>query len=488
MRILTLLISLVLAASPAMACAAQSSPLPARLAETTDAFVRNRGFNGVVLLANADGVILRQASGVSSLELGAKLESDDVFRVGSLTKPLTAVLVLSLVKDGMLRLDGSLGDYLPELYAGTPAAAITVEQLLSHTSGIKDVPANYNDPFWRTSARQTFAPEAFAKAFIPSEITDPPGKWRYNNNGFYLLGLIVEKVTGTAYADALRQRVLIPAGMTHSGVFDGTTIIPRLARGYARSDAGAMILPMMVDPTVSYSAAAVYSNAVDLLAFSRALEDDRLIPLALRTQMFTDRGHEYGLGWGVEQWPTTNGDKMPVQIHTGSIPGYQSVLVRGDDGTVVIVMNNFWQGLTTIELGRALFAVAHGAEAITPKRQLGDLLTPMAARNDIAAMQSAYRSLPTVGPDAYDLSEGALNSLGYGLLRKGFKDPAIRVFEWNAEAHTRSANVHDSLGEAYLTAGRREDARRSYETALRLDPTSASAKSALAAIQSADAK
>lgn len=482
MRIWTLFFSLVLAVAPASAGAVDSNRIEARLHETAAAFARNRGFNGVVLVADAGGVILKEAHGVSSIELDTPLQRQDVFRIGSLTKPLTAVLVLSLVNDGRLNLKGTLGDYLPELYADTPAASVTVEQLLSHTSGIKDLPANYNDPFWRVSARQTFTPDAFAKTWISPEIVDAPGTWRYNNNGFYLLGLIVERVTGLTYSEALTQRVLIPAGMTHSGVFDGSSVAPRLVNGYARSDAGEMIRPMTIDPTVSYAAAAAYSNADDLFAFSRALTGAQLLPEALKSQMFADRGHDYGLGWGIEEWPASAGERISVQTHTGSIPGYQTIFARADDGAVVIVMSNFWQGMTSLELARALFAVVHGEQAVVPKRQLADLITPLAARNDLAAMQVAYEAAPAVGPNAYDLGESALNSFGYNLLRKGFKDAAVRVFEWNVAAHPQSPNVHDSLGEAYLSAGRQQDARRSYEMALRLDPGSESARFALRAM------
>lgn len=79
--------------------------------------------------------------------------------------------------------------------------------------------------------------------------------------------------------------------MIHSGVFDGSTVAPRLVDGYTRSDAGVMIRPIIVDPTISYAAAAAYSNADDLLAFSRALAGDQLLPQTLRSQMFTDRGN-----------------------------------------------------------------------------------------------------------------------------------------------------------------------------------------------------
>ncbi len=79
--------------------------------------------------------------------------------------------------------------------------------------------------------------------------------------------------------------------MIHSGVFDGSTVAPRLVDGYTRSDAGVMIRPIIVDPTISCAAAAAYSNADDLLAFSRALAGDQLLPQTLRSQMFTDRGN-----------------------------------------------------------------------------------------------------------------------------------------------------------------------------------------------------
>lgn len=480
--LLSALLSLMLSVAAVIPATAEVPVVETRLAETINGFVRNRGFNGVVLVADAHGVIVHHAEGLSSLELGAELGPDDVFRIGSLTKPLTAVLVLSLVNEGRLRLDGTLGEYLPELYADTPASAVTVEQLLAHTSGLKDVPGSYYDPFWASAARQTFTPEAFAKAWIPPEISSPPGAWRYNNNGFYLLGLIVERVTGTPYAEALRHYVLAPAGMTHSGVYDVSTVVPHLASGYARSDFGMMERAMFMNPTVSYAAAGAYSSAGDLLAFSRALSSDRLLPADLKARMFTDKGNEYGLGWGVERWATAQGETATVQTHTGSIPGYQSLFATADDGSVVVILNNFWQGATVAEMGRTLFAVAHGATAYTPKRSLGDLLTPIAARGDGDAMEAAYRSAATEGAAAYDVSEGALNSLGYSLFRKGYKEPAIRVFEWNVARHPQSANVHDSLGEAYLGVGRRDDARRSYENALRLDPSSTSARTALAGL------
>lgn len=240
---------------------------------------------------------------------------------------------------------------------------------------------------------------------------------------------------------------------------------------------------MVVDPSVSYAAAGIYSNAQDLLAFSRALSDNRLLPAALKDRMFTNGGDSYGLGWGLERWPTGAGEPMAVQTHAGSVPGYQSLFAMADDGSVVVILNNFWQGATVVAMGSDLFAITHGAPARTPKRLFSDLLTPIAARDGVEAMEAAFRAAPTEGDNAYDASEGALNALGYSLFRKDLKEAAVRVFEWNVAAHPQSANVHDSLGEAYLGVGRRDDARRSYENALSLDPSSKSAQAALAGLK-----
>jgi D-alanyl-D-alanine carboxypeptidase len=453
------------------------------LARTMDGYVRNRDFNGVVLVARDGQVLLRRGYGTASIEAGTPNTPDTLFRVGSLTKPLTAVLTLKLVEEGRLALDGTLARYLPERYAGTPAANVTIEQLLAHTSGLTDVPGNYNDPWWRTTARQSFTPQAYMQAWIPGELASTPGERRYNNNGYYLLGVIIEAVTGQTYAEALRERVLAPAGMERSGVFTATLAQPGLAAGYTRTSDGRMERPMYIDPSVSYAAAGAYASADDLLRFNQALDDGRLLGPAMRAEMFRARGADYALGWVLAEWPTASGTKTAIQMHTGSVPGYQTYLIRSEaDGGVIIILDNFWQGQTVVHLGRDLYDVLQGAAARTPKRMLTELITPIALTGDLQAMDAAWRAAPREGPQAYDVSEGALNSLGYALKRSDRLPQAIRVFEWNVEANPGSANVHDSLGEADLAAGRRDDARASYGRALALDPESASARAALATL------
>lgn len=294
-----LLAMLTCVAPPAMANAS-----PAELKQLVDSYAANRGFNGVVLVAQHGHVVYRAAYGLANREWQVPNAVDGAFRIGSLTKPITAMVVLQLVQEEKLRLDGTLGEYLPALYGNTPAAAVTVAQLLNHTSGIADMPANYNEPWWQTQARLSFTPEEFAKAWIPGKLLSAPGTaWRYNNAGYFLLGMIIEKVTGASYEANLQQRILDKAGMKNSGMYRSSDIVPRLAEGYETRADLSLGRPMPISPTVSFAAAGVYATVDDLFRLDRALYGDTLLAERSRQAMWTNYRSGYGYGWNVEAWP-----------------------------------------------------------------------------------------------------------------------------------------------------------------------------------------
>lgn len=447
---------------------------PAELKQLVDSYAANRGFNGVVLVAQHGRVLYRAAYGLANREWQVPNTPEAVFRIGSLSKPVTAILVLQLVQENKLRLDGTLGEYLPALYGDTPAAAVTVAQLLNHTSGIADVPGSFDDPWWQTQARQSFTPQGFAQAWIPGKLQSAPGTvWRYNNSGYFLLGLLIEKVTGASYEANLRSRILDKAGMRHSGLYHASQVIPRLAEGYQTLPDLSLARPMPIDPTVSFSAAGLYATVDDLFRLDRALDGDTLLTERWRQAMWTGYRLDYGYGWGVEQWHSPSGGAYKVVSHTGSVPGYQSFWLRSEqDQSTVVILDNYWQGDTVVTLGKDLMEVLHGKPVALAKKNLGDLLIPLALSQGLQGMTQAYEQL---GANAgqYDVSEKSLNALGYRLLRMQRVPEAIAVFQWNASAHPQSANVHDSLGEAYRANGQRDQALRSYRKAAELAPDDA---------------
>ena len=452
-----------------------------QLKQLVDSYADRRGFNGTVLVAREGKVLLRAAYGQANVEWAVPSQLDGRYRIGSLTKPLVATLTMQLVQQGKLRLDGTLGDYLPDIYAATPSASVTVAQLLSHTSGLADLPGRYTDDWWQTAARRSYVPTDFAREWIkPTQLEAPGQQWRYNNNGYFLLGLVIEQVTGQSLARNLQDRIFAPAGMTSSGLFTDAAVLKDFAQGYTKTPEGKMVHPQWIDPSVSYAAAGIYASTDDLYRFDRALYRDSLLNADMRRVMLQVHAASYGYGWGVEEWKLADGSMLPVASHTGSVPGYQSYYLRSEPHQdAVIILNNFWQGSVVVAMGRDLMEVLNGKPVQLAKRSLDDLLTPIAYNEGLKAMTQAYEGLGARG-DEYDRSERSFNGLGYKLLRAGKQDAAVRVLEWGVAMYPDSANAHDSLGEAYRAVGRLDSARGSYQTALKLDPTSKSAPAALA--------
>lgn len=463
-----------------VAGSARAGASPEAIRQLLDSYAQNRQFNGVVLVARDGDVLQRVAYGQADHDWDTPNTTDTRFRIGSLTKPFTATLVMQLVQEGRLRLEGRLGDYLPDLYGDTPAADITLAQLLSHTSGLRDTPGNYDDPWWRTEARRAYAPDAFARAWIPATLEGPPGRaFRYINNGYFLLGLIIERVTGQRYEVNLAERILTPAGMGSSGLYQADARVPRLARGYETRADGQRIPARYIDPSVSYAAAGLYATVDDLYRFDRALRSDRLLGAPARKAMWTARQQGYGYGWNIESWPLAEGGRAEVMLHTGSVPGYQSVLLRSEHGQAfVVILDNDWRGELVMTMGKDLMEVLLGKPVTLAKKSLADRLVPIALAQGNPAMVAAYANLGDERRD-YDTGERALNALGYRLLRLQRSAEAISVFEWNVKAHPESSNVHDSLGEAYRAAGRTADAVASYRRSLARDPGNANAAKAL---------
>src|SRR5512146_392909 len=183
--------------------------------------------NGVVLVADHGKVIYQKGFGYANFEWQVPNAPDTKFRIGSVTKPFTAILVLQQVEAGKIRLDAPVNEYLPEYRADT-GAKVTIRHLLTHTSG----KPTYKAPQILEQTSPIGRPE-LVKKWCSGDLEFEPGtSWGYNNCGYLLLGMILERRTGKPYADLLRERILIPVGMNDSGVDASQLFLTKHAYAY----------------------------------------------------------------------------------------------------------------------------------------------------------------------------------------------------------------------------------------------------------------
>jgi len=300
-------------------------------------------FSGVVLVAKGDRILVNRAYGLADQQWKVRNRTDTAFHLGSVGKMFTAAAILRLARDGRLSLDDPLAKWVPE-YPHPEASRITLKHLLTHSAGIGP---------WdgREFRRDMTGTELGATMTAPLEFA-PGERFSYSNAGFVLLQAVIEKATGKSYGDALQQLIFAPAGMTGTGLWPVTAIVPNRATGYLRPEDD----PLGLGPRFSneqflgYGAngsGGHYSTSADLLAFNRAIASDTLLGREWTGQMLTPRidfagaqrptKYGYGIDLGQCSGHATFG-------HGGGGPnsGVSSVdyYVR-DGGWSVIVLSNY---------------------------------------------------------------------------------------------------------------------------------------------------
>jgi D-alanyl-D-alanine carboxypeptidase len=282
-------------------------------------------------------VVYRKGFGMANLELGVPMRADYIFRIGSITKQFTAVAILMLVGEGKLALDDDISTFLPDY--PTHGHRLTVEHLLTHTSGIKSYTSRSDfREIWR---KDVTVPELIGLfKDLPMEFA-PGERYNYSNSGYVLLGAIVEAVSGQAYAEFLEQRIFQPLELGQTSCDRTERIVPGRAAGYDRDptdwqNAG------FVSMTQPYAAGALISTVDDLAKWDEALYTDRLVAPSLLERAWTPfrlndgSSTGYGYGWGIGSYA---GHRL-IQ-HGGGIPGFITQALRlPDDQVFVAVLTN----------------------------------------------------------------------------------------------------------------------------------------------------
>jgi len=435
-------------------------------------------FNGAVLVAENGKVIYKKGLGLANMEWNIPNETDTKFRLGSITKQFTAALILQLVEQGKIKLDGKISDYLPD-YRKDVGDKITVHHLLTHTSGI---PSYTSQPkFFEDVSRNPFVVADFVKKYASGDLEFEPGsKFSYNNSGYFLLGAIIEKVSGKPYEQVLKENILDPLGMKNTGYDHFDAVLSKRASGYNKTPKGYINAPYL-DMSIPYAAGSLYSTVEDLYLWDRALYSDKILSAKSKELMFKPNLENYGYGFGITN--AALGDTkqtVPVISHTGGINGFNTIIVRliGNQHLIVL-LDNTSQGRNLDKISKDITNILYNQPYSQPKKSIAEALFNTAAEQGAEAAVKQYRNLKANQSATYDFSEAELNTLGYQLLgMKKIKD-AIEIFKLNVEAYPQASNPYDSLGEAYMMSGDKELALKNYKKALELDPQNTNAASVI---------
>jgi len=333
--------------------------LTRRIDDYVTAHVRVNDFSGTVLLAKEGKPLFLKSYGLANREWQIPNAPDTKFRIGSITKQFTSMLIMQLREKGKLKLDDPVCLYI----ARCPDAwkPVTLQHLLTHTSGIA---SHTSIPAWQAKNMVPHTTEQVVDYVRDLPLRSRPGeRFAYNNFGYYLLGMVVERVTGKKYENALKEQILAPLGMHDTGYDWPDTIIAKRAAGY---DGRGPTLrnTRAIDMQSTLGSGALYSTALDMLKWDQALYGETLLPVAAKQVMWTPALENYAFGWEITvASPKTAG--LARMSHSGGINGFGANFIRvpSQKLTCIVMSNN--EAVPATVMSNEILDIYYG-QAVTP--------------------------------------------------------------------------------------------------------------------------
>ena len=327
-----------------------------------EAYTKWNKFNGSVLVAQHGKILLEKGYGFSNFRNNTLNDSNTIYQIASITKQFTSTMILKLVELKKMALTDKLSKYYPDFSNGD---SITIENLLTHTSGIiSDAP---DDSSFINSEEQKITHEEKFLASIKNRKLDfsPGTNWEYSNSGYILLGYVIEKVLKMTYFEAVRKYIFAPLSMTHSG-FDFEHLRDK-ATGYSTISDSSKIEGSSIDfdSTGPFAAGAIYSTVGDLYKWHEGLQSNKIITKTSLDKACTPFKNNYGYGWEIESFLGKR-----IVSHSGVITGFNSNIARIPEDNVCIVLLNNMEGSGIGAITKKIFSILYNQPYSVPvKRQ-----------------------------------------------------------------------------------------------------------------------
>ena len=453
-------------------------------ADSIDVFVKNqmqkRNIPGLQLAIVRQGKIIKTGNyGLANIQDSIAVTDKTVFTINSITKAFTGIAILQLVEAGKLNLSLPVSAYLPNL----PEAwkAVTIQQLLSHTSGIPDIVDEEEAVMIAATGE-----EAWKKVLQMPVDFEPGERFSYNQTNYLLLGHIIEKLSEMPFQEFITKEQLIKVGMAktiQSGFGATKAIVPHAACSYQFSK-GNLNNMFFSFPPFLQTAAGMSSTAKEMADWIIALQAMQLLKQksslkSLWAPALLNNGQTGGfnglLNGYAAGWPVITRPSHPAVAPVGG--GRSAIFIYPVDDLSIVVLTNLAGGSPDVFIDELA-----GLFIPDMKEVNGFGLSPsvkfLKLALDKMGYKNAIREVKKLRKTNHDLvlTENEINSWGYKLINQNKMANALEIFKLNVFLYPESANAFDSLGEIYAALGNTELAIENYGQSLKLNPTNSNAE------------
>ena len=435
--------------------------------------------NGAVLVAEDNNVVYKKAFGKANFEWGINNTPGTKFKMASISKPITAVIVLQLCQGGKMNLEDKLSDYLPAYPQGDK---ITIYQLLTHTSGIIDTRdvKNFDNSF----GMQHLTRDGLLAVFKDSALLFQPGKnFYYSSFNYNLLAIIIEKVTGKNFKDVLRERIFNTAGMINTSTIEDNEVKSGYANGYEINYAG-IYNAQYFDASATVGSGSMITTVHDLFLFFKALKTGRLLNADYTKMFFTPSGTDNnGVKTGFSSWyfnlKLNDRDSTGVTYYAGGHFGVNTLVYDSyEKNKMVIVLLNV-KTQRMFEMGDNILNILYNLHFDWPKDAHARLFAQDIKSYGISYAVRRFKEQKIKYGNLYTQKPRDLNRLGYYYLDNNDFYTAVEIFKLNLLYYPNEGDFYDSLGEGYMLLGDKENATTNLKKAIAIDPSNNHAKELL---------
>lgn len=322
------------------------------------AYTRINKFNGSALIKMNNKIIFKKSYGLSDVTSKNKINDESVFRIGSLTKTFTSAIVLKLIENNQLSLQDKLNQFFPNYPNGDK---ITIEHLLTHTSGIYEILDN--PEFYKNNLETKTNSYNLLSYFIEKPLSFEPGtKFMYSNSGYILLGLIIEKITGSTYGEILEKWIFKPFNMKNSGYDFVKLSNENKAIGYSHLSKLKSTKAVLWDSSYLYSSGSIFSTINDLNKWQLVLSKNKFLNKSTINNAYQPFTKEYGYGWFVD----TFYDKKVIS-HGGNVDGFTSYFVQVPENKITIILLNNITNTKLETIGNTIISILLNKPYNTPR-------------------------------------------------------------------------------------------------------------------------